>query len=453
MYRRTGCGAPFPSFPSRRDAAATIILPGLRAPAPAGAFAPARRVVVRILCLCALVFGVSGAVAQSAQTVPQFTLGTSAVDSVPQTTVVPVQQPPVQVVEHTTVYEESMRSMTRPERRAYRAKLYAQKIDSLVQSRDYMFFPNSMQEVPGGMIRSIYTDYYFFGMFIDHVGVHLPTERGITQYLYVLNFDSPSLSDYRAERLAWGWRISFGFADGDTPYHAGFEVSTATGETVLTLTAPDLVMRYVGWLWDNGSVIPSSGGWTERLLSLMSGSPRTSYPTVSSPGLACILYISATAETETPSSRPSKPRCSVVVALTDTWSSPTPIAPAIAVRMASICGRNLGRCIRIVQSTFPISYPFSRSSAATLRSSIFESMPLKSSDVSGKCIPMSPSAAAPSSASHTACIATSPSECATNPFVCGISIPPSTRGSPSASACTSYPCPILKSVIEFRIFP
>ena len=105
---------------------------------------------------------------------------------------VPVQQPPVQVVEHTTVYEESTRGMTRPERRAYRAKLYAQKIDSLVQSRDYMFFPNSMQEVPGGMIRSIYTDYYFFGMFIDHVGVHLPTECGITQYLYVLNFDSPS---------------------------------------------------------------------------------------------------------------------------------------------------------------------------------------------------------------------------------------------------------------------
>ena len=177
-------------------------------------------------------------------------LGTSAVDSVPQTTVVPVQQPPVQVVEHTTVYEESMRSMTRPERRAYRAKLYAQKIDSLVQSRDYMFFPNSMQEVPGGMIRSIYTDYYFFGMFIDHVGVHLPTERGITQYLYVLNFDSPSLSGYRAERLAWGWRISFGFADGDTPYHAGFEVSTATGETVLTLLTPDVTMRYVGWLWN-----------------------------------------------------------------------------------------------------------------------------------------------------------------------------------------------------------
>ena len=48
------------------------------------------------------------------------------------------------------------------------------------------------------------------------------------------------------------------------------------------------------------------------------------------------LKISATAETETPSSRPSKPRCSVVVALTDTRSVSIPIAPAIAARMASM---------------------------------------------------------------------------------------------------------------------
>ena len=60
----------------------------------------------------ALSFIVCAAVAQT----PQYTLETSAADSVPQTTIVPVQQAPVQVVEHTTVYEESMRSMTRPER-------------------------------------------------------------------------------------------------------------------------------------------------------------------------------------------------------------------------------------------------------------------------------------------------------------------------------------------------
>ena len=48
------------------------------------------------------------------------------------------------------------------------------------------------------------------------------------------------------------------------------------------------------------------------------------------------LKISATAETETPSSRPSNPRCSVVVAFTDTLSMPIPIAAAIALRMASM---------------------------------------------------------------------------------------------------------------------
>ena len=90
-----------------------------------------------------------------------------------------------------------------------------------------MFFPNSMQQLPGGMIRSIYADYFFFGVFVDHVEVHLPTERGITQYVEMLNFDSMSVRDYRAAR-----------------------VSTATGETVLTLLTPDVTMRYVGWLWN-----------------------------------------------------------------------------------------------------------------------------------------------------------------------------------------------------------
>ena len=157
---------------------------------------------------------------------------------------------PVQVVEHTTVYEEPAAGMDRAQRRAYKARVYAAKIDSLVQSRDYMFFPNSMQQLPGGMIRSIYADYFFFGVFVDHVEVHLPTERGITQYVEMLNFDSMSVRDYRAARVQWGWSVSFNISDGNTLYHADFAVSTATGETVLTLLTPDVTMRYVGWLWN-----------------------------------------------------------------------------------------------------------------------------------------------------------------------------------------------------------
>lgn len=172
------------------------------------------------------------------------------VDSVPQTTVVPVQQPPVQVVEHTTVYEESTRGMTRPERRAYRAKLYAQKIDSLVQSRDYLFFPNSMQEVPGGMIRSIYTDYYFFGSSSTTSGSACRPRAAHA------DISTCSISTRRPCPItgpsAWrGAGVSpSGLPTAIRPTMPGFEVSTATGETVLTLAAPDLVMRYVGWLWD-----------------------------------------------------------------------------------------------------------------------------------------------------------------------------------------------------------
>ena len=210
-----------------------------KTPASAGIF-------VRRLSVAAA--GLLVACTAVAQT-PQYSLETSAVDSVPQTTIVPVQQSPVQVVERTTVYEEPA-GMDRAERRAYKARVYAAKIDSLVQSRDYLFFPNSMQQQPGGMIRSIYADYFFFGVFVDHVEVHLPTERGITQYVEMLNFDSMSVRDYRAARVQWGWSISFNITGGDALYHADFAVSTATGETVLTLLTPDVTMRYVGWLWN-----------------------------------------------------------------------------------------------------------------------------------------------------------------------------------------------------------
>lgn len=189
----------------------------------------------------------SGAVC--AQT-PVVTLGTSAADSVPQTTIVPVQQAPVHLVEHTTVYEEPTRGMDRAERRAYKARVYAARIDSLVQSRNYLFFPDTMQEVPGGLIRSIYANYFFFGLFVDHVEVHLPTERGVTQYVEMLNFDSMSIRDYRAVRLQWGWNVTFSITDGEACYVVRLEVSTVTGETVLTLGTPALTMRYVGWLWN-----------------------------------------------------------------------------------------------------------------------------------------------------------------------------------------------------------
>lgn len=170
----------------------------------------------------------------------------TADNPVPATTVVPVQRPAVQVDESTVLDEQSARGMTREERRALRARRFAERIDSLVQSRDFIFWPNSMQQVPGGTIHLIYNESYYFGLFVDHVEVHLPTERGVTPFVEALNFDSMRLKEYTAAAVHGGWNIRFRIADGDDCYIVDFVVSTLTGETILSLLTPTTSMRYVG---------------------------------------------------------------------------------------------------------------------------------------------------------------------------------------------------------------
>lgn len=181
---------------------------------------------------------------------PQVTNMAGSVDSVPQTTVVPVQQPALQITNYTTVFEVPAEGLNRVERRALRAKNYAACIDSLVQSQNYIFYPSTMQELPDGRIRSIYADYFFFGMFADHVEVHLPVDRGASQYLERLNFDSMSIRNYQLSRVQCGWMVSFNIADGDTNYHVSFNICTATGETTLTLITPSVTIRYTGEIGD-----------------------------------------------------------------------------------------------------------------------------------------------------------------------------------------------------------
>lgn len=197
-----------------------------------------------VICLGLLVATV--AVAQS----QQISVGQGGSDSVPQTTVVPVQQTPMRIVENTTVFEADTKGMDRAQKRAYKAYVYAAKIDSIVQTRNYMFFPNTMQQIPAGMIRIIYADFFYFGLFVDHVEVHLPTERGVTQYVEMLNFDSMNVSNYEVSHVQWGWNISFNITDSSISYPVNLAVSTATGETMLTIIMPSLTMKYIGWLWD-----------------------------------------------------------------------------------------------------------------------------------------------------------------------------------------------------------
>ncbi|MGN8554714.1 UNVERIFIED_CONTAM: SLC13 family permease [Microbacterium sp. SLM126] len=85
----------------------------------------------------------------------------------------------------------------------------------------------------------------------------------------------------------------------------------------------------------------------------------------------------------------------------------------------------------------PISNPASRTRRAASRSSTRLSAPLNSAAVSGKWRPMSPSAAAPNSASVTACSSASASEWPSRPRSWGMSTPPRISLRPGTRACTS----------------
>ena len=91
---------------------------------------------------------------QPAQPVSPVSAG--ADNSVPQPPPTLVQQPAVDVTVHAVVDEEPMKGLDRKQRRELREKRFAARIDSLVQSRNYVFYPNSMQQSPDGETQLIY---------------------------------------------------------------------------------------------------------------------------------------------------------------------------------------------------------------------------------------------------------------------------------------------------------
>ena len=122
--------------------------------------------------------------------------------------------------------------------------------------------------------------------------------------------------------------------------------------------------------------------------------------------------ITATAQQAMPSWRPSAPRPSARRPLTVTGA---PAASLSRCCISARCGASLGASHTTEQSTLPMRQPSSRTSVAAWRSSTSESAPFHCGSVSGKCSPMSPSPAAPSSASVTAWATASASLCPCRP--------------------------------------
>ena len=150
-----------------------------------------------------------------------------------------------------------------------------------------------------------------------------------------------------------------------------------------------------------------------------------------------------------PSPLPVKPRRSVVVARTFTRSGSTPSAAASRCRISSRWFAIRGSSPIRMQSALTSSKPASRTwRVGSREAGAANPLPASAASSAGKSEPMSPSPAAPSTASVSAWAITSPSEWPARPLGKSIATPPRTSRTPCSNACASTPRPIRSSATE-----
>ncbi len=131
-------------------------------------------------------------------------------------------------------------------RREARKEAFAAEVSRIVESRNYIFRPITMQNVVTGNTRDIFAYYLFAAIAENKIVLHLPVE--FTSYVIdTINLDA-YIEDYVATLSDGNWRITFSFMNGAERWFAEFFLSTITGQTRLALVTPKGVMRYLGTL-------------------------------------------------------------------------------------------------------------------------------------------------------------------------------------------------------------
>ncbi len=129
----------------------------------------------------------------------------------------------------------------RRQRRAERLAAYERHIDSLVESRNFRFMPQTMQQLPAGMMRNLINPNYELTVMDGVVDVCLPFLKGYTPPYYpvVFNYILSSVQGYEAVKSNEGWHITF----RSTMYTASeytftLEIYSRYGGATLTLSTP-----------------------------------------------------------------------------------------------------------------------------------------------------------------------------------------------------------------------
>lgn len=137
--------------------------------------------------------------------------------------------------------ERTAQQEARQQRRAERLAEYEKFIDSLVLSRDFRFVPQTMQQLPAGVLRTIYNPSYEVAVWSGSVDVCMPFLKGYTPPYYpvVFNYVLPSVENYTTEQTSHGWIVSFSsnmFSAND--YKFTFDISSHYGGAELTISSP-----------------------------------------------------------------------------------------------------------------------------------------------------------------------------------------------------------------------
>ena len=137
--------------------------------------------------------------------------------------------------------QRSAQHEARQQRRAQRLAAYEKYVDSLVLSHNYRFVPQTIQQMPAGMMRNIVNPEYEIIVWSEAVDVCMPYIKGYVPPYYpvVFNYVLPSVTGYVAEQTHDGWHVTFSstlFSSSD--YTFSFEIYSRYGGATLTISSP-----------------------------------------------------------------------------------------------------------------------------------------------------------------------------------------------------------------------
>lgn len=138
-------------------------------------------------------------------------------------------------------HKNTPQQQARMERRAARLAEYEREVDSLVMSHNYKFIPQTMQQLPAGMMRNLNSAMYEVTVWSEAVDVCIPYLKGYVPPYYpvVFNYVVPSVMNYNAEKSNNGWHVSFKTTlFSATEYTFLFDISAHYGDVMLTISSP-----------------------------------------------------------------------------------------------------------------------------------------------------------------------------------------------------------------------